>query len=269
MANHLSYSLGFKNWKQEPAGSIVYTKVENGTDVNISNLITSEFSAELRWAPHEQFYQGKVYRIPIINKYPIFTLRFIAGVKGIWNSQYNYQNVSARFEKRAYMSQLGYSDLIVEGGYIFGKLPYPLMTIHRANQTYAYQLNSYNLMNFQEFVSDHFAAVSIDHHFNGLFFNRIPLLKKLKLREVFSVKMLWGGVRDENKPSKDPSLIKYPTFEGVPTTFSLEKKPYVEGSVGIANIFKLLRVDLVQRFNYLDNPFVARIGVRARFKFDF
>jgi hypothetical protein len=46
-------------------------------------LITSEFSAELRWAPHEQFYQGKVYRIPIINKYPIFTLRFIAGVKGI------------------------------------------------------------------------------------------------------------------------------------------------------------------------------------------
>jgi hypothetical protein len=65
------------------------------------------------------------------------------------------------------MSQLGYSDLIVEGGYIFGKLPYPLMTIHRANQTYAYQLNSYNLMNFQEFVSDRFAAVSIDHHFNG------------------------------------------------------------------------------------------------------
>ncbi|MEO7530906.1 MAG: DUF5686 family protein [Sediminibacterium sp.] len=269
LPNHLSYSLGFKNWKQEPAGSIVYTKVVNGTNVNLSNLITSEFSAELRWAPHEQFYQGKVYRIPIINKYPIFTVRFIAGVKGIWNSQYNYQNLSARFEKRAYLSQLGYSDLVVEGGYILGKLPYPLMTIHRANQTYAYQLNSYNLMNFQEFVSDHFAAVSIDHHFNGLFFNRIPLLKKLKLREVVSLKMLWGGVRDENKPSLDPSLIKYPTFEGVPTTFSLERKPYIEGSVGIANIFKLIRVDLVQRFNYLDNPFVARIGVRTRFKFDF
>lgn len=269
LANHLSYSLGFKNWKQEPAGAIIYTKQEAGVDVNVNKIITSEFSAELRWAPHEQFYQGKVYRIPIINKYPIFTLRFIAGVKGIWNSQYNYQNISARFEKRAYMSQLGYSDIIAEGGYIFGKLPYPLMTIHRANQTYAYQLNSYNLMNFQEFVSDHFAAISIDHHFNGLFFNRVPLLKKLKLREVVSVKILYGGVRNENKPNVDPSLIKYPTFEGVPTTFSLEKKPYIEGSVGVANIFKLIRVDLVRRFNYLENPFVARIGVRARFKFDF
>lgn len=269
LPNHLSYTLGFKNWKQEPAGSIVYTKVVNGTDVNVDKLTTSEFSGELRWAPHEQFYQGKVYRIPIINKYPIFTLRFIAGVKGIMNSEYNYQNVSARFEKRAFMSQLGYSDLVLEGGYIFGKLPYPLMTIHRANQTYAYQLNSYNLMNFQEFVSDHFFAVNIDHHFNGLFFNRIPLLKKLKWREVISMKMLYGGVRDENKPSNDPSLIKYPVIDGGPATFSLDKKPYIEGSVGITNIFKLIRVDLVKRFNYLENPYVASLGIRARFKFDF
>ena len=267
--NHLSFSLGFKNWKQEPAGAIVYNKEVNGSLVNVNKLITSEFSGELRWAPKEQFYQGKVYRIPIINKYPIFTLRFIAGVKGLLNSEYNYQNISARFEKRAYMSQLGYSDLVVEGGYIFGKIPYPLMTVHRANQTYAYQLNSYNLMNFQEFVSDRFLGISVDHHFNGLFFNRVPLLKKLKLREVVSVKVLYGGVRDENDPAKDPSLIKYPVFEGSPTTFALNKKPYIEGSVGIANIFKLIRVDLVKRFNYLENPYVATLGVRARFKFDF
>lgn len=269
LPSRLSYTLGFKNWKQEPAGSIIYTKVENGASVNVNKLITSEFSAELRWAPNEQFYQGKVFRIPIINKYPIFTLRFIAGVKGLMNSQYNYQNLNFRFEKRAYLSQLGYTDVVSEAGYIFGKLPYPLMTIHRANQTYAYQLNSYNLMNFQEFVSDHYVSLSLDHHFNGLFFNRIPLLKKLKLREVVSLKTLWGGVRDENNPTLDPSLISYPSLGGSPTTFSLFKKPYVEGSVGIANIFKLIRVDLVKRFNYTENPYIATIGIRARFKFDF
>jgi hypothetical protein len=124
-------------------------------------------------------------------------------------------------------------------------------------------------MNFQEFVSDHFFAVNIDHHFNGLFFNRIPLLKKLKWREVISLKMLYGGVRDENKPANDPSLIKYPVIDGGPATFSLDKKPYIEGSVGITNIFKLIRVDLVKRFNYLENPYVASLGIRARFKFDF
>jgi hypothetical protein len=269
LPNHLSYTLGFMNWKQEPAGSIVYSKLENGSTVNVNKLITSEFSGELRWAPHEQFYQGKVYRIPIINKYPIFTFRLIAGLKNLMNSQYNYQNINARYEQRIYLSQLGYSDVVLEGGYIFGRLPYPLMTIHRANQTYAYQLNSFNLMNFQEFVSDHFVSVNIDHHFNGLFFNRVPLLKKLKLREVVSAKILYGGVRAENDPLKDPTLIKYPTVDGLPTTFALDKTPYIEGSVGIANIFKLIRVDLVKRFNYLDHQYVASLGIRARFKFDF
>src|SRR6185369_16189504 len=94
----------------------------------------------------------------------------------------------------------GYTDASVEGGYLFNQLPYPLQFIHRANQTYSLQLNSYNLMNFLEFVSDHYVGVNLDHHFNGFIFNRIPLLKRLKLREVMSVKLLYGGVRSENDP---------------------------------------------------------------------
>lgn len=269
LPSHLSYTFGFKHWQHQPAGAISYSKVDSTGRVAVDHITTTELSGELRWAPHEQFYQGKVYRIPIINEYPILTLRFTAGVKGLFGSEYNYQNLNLRVEKRAYMSQLGYSDLVLEGGYIFGQLPYPLMTIHRANQTYAYQLNSYNLMNFMEFVSDHYAGVTIDHHFNGLIFNRIPLMRKLKLRELLSVKVLYGGVRDENNPNLNPALIKFPSLEGTTTSFSLSKEPYIEGSVGVGNIFKLIRVDLVKRFTYLNNPYIATIGVRTRFKFDF
>ncbi len=267
--NRLSYTLGFRNWRHTPAGSIVYNKLNNGVLQNVPEINTSEISAQIRWAPKEQFYQGKVYRIPIINKYPIFTLRYTAGVKGLFNSEYNYQNINLRVEKRVFLSQLGYSDVVLESGYTFGSAPYPLLTIHRANQTYAYQLNSYNLMNFQEFVSDQFAALSIDHHFNGLIFNRIPLLRKLKLRELLTMKVIYGGIRDENNPDKNPDLIKFPELNGQTTTFSLNRKPYIEGSVGVGNIFKIFRVDLVRRFNYKENPNISTWGVRARFKFDF
>ncbi len=269
LRNRLSYTLAFKNWRHTPAGSIIYNKVVNGNLVNVPSINTSEFSAQLRWAPNEQFYQGKVFRIPIINKYPIFTLRFTAGVKGVLKSEYNYQNINLRVEKRVFMSQLGYSDVVMEGGYTFGTAPYQLLTVHRANQTYAYQLNSYNLMNFQEFVSDRYATLLVDHHFNGLIFNRIPLLRKLKLRELLSMKIIYGGISDKNNPDKNPDLIKFPTAAGVPTTFSLSKKPYIEGSVGVGNIFKLFRVDLIRRFNYKENPNISTWGVRARFKFDF
>ena len=268
----VAVTFGFKNWKQTPAGTIVYSKPEgSGVIDNIPNITTSEVSAEFRWAPHEQFYQGKVYRTPIINKYPIFKLRYIAGIDGLMNGEYNYQNINLKASKRVYLSQLGYTDVSAEGGYIFGTLPFPLLNIHRANQTYAYQQNSYNMMNFMEFVSDHYVALNADHFFNGFFFNKIPLLKKLKLREVITGKALYGGLRDENNPDKNPSTFKFPidNTTGQPTTYTLNKTPYAEVSVGIANIFKLLRVDLVKRLTYLDHPNVTKWGVRTFVKFDF
>ncbi|PSL30895.1 DUF5686 and carboxypeptidase-like regulatory domain-containing protein [Chitinophaga ginsengisoli] len=267
--NHSSFQVGFKHWQQTPAGTLSYYK---GTSVpdSVKKITTSELSLELRWAPHEQFYQGKNFRIPIPNKYPIFTLRAIAGVKGLFNSGYNYQNVSLNIYKMVYLSQLGYSEVVVEGGYVFGHIPYPLLTIHRANQTYAYQLESYNLMNFLEFVSDRYAGINIDHNFNGFIFNKIPLLKKLKLREVAAIKVLYGGLSKGNDPRLDPSKIQFSNYsDGVPITYTLGNTPYVEGSVGIANIFKLLRLDLVKRFTYLDNPLIANWGIRGRVRFDF
>jgi len=145
-----------------------------------------------------------------------------------------------------------------------------LLTIHRANQTYAYQLNSYNLMNFLEFVSDHYASLDVQYYMNGFLFNKIPLLKKLKLREVFSFKAAVGGLRNENNPLKGASVYQFPVDDqGRPISYTMDKQPYMEGSIGIANIFKLLRVDLVKRFNYLDHPNVSEWGIRARFRLDF
>jgi len=264
--NHFSINVSARKWTQRPGGTLDFGALAGPID----KINTSELTVALRYAPNEKFYQGKLYRTPIIDKYPIFNLRYTQGFKGVFESQYNYQNLTAGMEKRFYLSQLGYSDVTLEGGYIFGQVPFPLLSIARANQTYAYQLLSYNLMNFLEFVSDHYASVSIDHNFNGFFFNKIPLVKKLKLRELVSFKALYGSVRDENNPNMNPSLSQFPrNADGEQTTFTLGSKPYIEGSVGVGNIFKLLRVDMVKRFNYLDNPEVSEWGIRARVKFDF
>jgi hypothetical protein len=268
--SRFSYSIGFKNWHQQPAGILTYTKTTNGAPENVQNVITTELNAQVRWAPNEKFYQGKIYRIPIFTKYPIFTLSAAAGVKGLLGGQYNYQKVDLRIEKRNYMGRLGYADATFEAGYTFGQVPFPLLTVHRANQTFAYQLNSYNMMNFLEFVSDRYASFTWVHHFMGIVFNRIPLLKKLKFREVASFKVLFGGVRSENNPLLNSSLFAYPTLNGVTSTFALDPtKPYMEASVGVENIFNILRVDFVKRLSYLDNPGISPYGIRTRFRFDF
>ena len=269
-SSHFSYALGFKKWDQTAAGSLLFQNLVNNQINDVNTLRTTELSLELRYAPQESFYQGKLYRVPITDRYPIFTVRYIQGLKNLFGGSYNYQNVTGNINKRFYLSQFGFTDVTVEGNYIFGKVPFPLLDIHHANQTYALQLDSYNLMNFQEFVSDHYASIFIDHNFNGFIFNKIPLLKKLKLREMVDFKSLWGGVRSENNPVNDPSLLRFPSYaNGTPITYSLNKGPYMEGSVGVGNIFKLLRVDLVRRFSYLDHPETSQWGIRARVKFDF
>jgi hypothetical protein len=268
---NFTYKFRYQNLKQTPAGSLVFEKPANGGLDTIQNITTSEISAELRWAPHEQFYQGINFRTPIRNKFPIFTLRIQDGIKGFLNGQYNYQQLTLAIAKRCYLSQLGYLDVTLEGGHIFGQVPFPLLDIHRANQSYAYQLNAFNLMNFMEFVSDNYAAVNTDLYLNGFIFNKIPLLKKLKLREVGSFKILYGGIRDENNPATNQDVYNFPKAGplGVPTTYSLSRAPYMEASVGIANIFKFLRVDLIKRFAYLDHPDISTWGIRTRVKFDF
>lgn len=272
--NHMSYRIGFRNWKQAPAGSLLYLQVGDATGedetVALQQLTTTETSLELRWAPNEQFLQGKIYRTPVASRHPVFTLRAAAGIKGTFGGQFEYQKVALNVNKRFYLSQLGYSDVVTEGGYTFGQVPFPLLTVHRANQSYSYQLQSYNLMNFLEFVSDQYASVHIDHSFNGFIFNKVPLIKKTKLREFVTFKALYGKVRDENRPYENPGLLQFPTdANGLPITYTLENKPYMEASVGIGNIFNFFRVDLVKRLTYLDHPNVSELGIRGRFKFDF
>ncbi len=268
--NHFSYSIGLKNWKQSPGGSLYFNNIVNGTPNAVNALTTTEATIGLRYAPHEQFYQGHIYRVPIPSKYVVLALDYTKGLKNVFGSQYDYQNLHFRIDKHFYFSQLGYADFTAEAGHIFGQVPYPLLTIPHANQTYAYQIYSYNLMNFLEFANDHYESINLDQHFNGFFFNKIPLFKHLKWREVVSAKALWGGVTNQNNPSLHPSLFQFPVdANGKPITYIMSKTPYIEGSVGIENIFKFIRVDLVKRFTYLDHADIAKWGIRVRADFNF
>lgn len=264
--NRFSFNLGFRKWIQRPAMALDYF---DGLGTQSPAITSSEFNLSVRYAPQEKFYQGKRSRVAVNNKFPIFNLRYAAGIKGLFGGEYDYHNLYGSVNKRFYLSQLGITDLKIEGGYIFNKLPYPLLAIHKANQSYAYQINAYNMMNFLEFVSDHYASINIDHGFGGFFLNKVPILKRLKLREHASLKAIYGGVRTENNPDLDPTLMQFQSnADGVKTTYLFGNVPYVEGSIGLGNVFKFLRVDVVRRFNYLDHPDVPKWGLRAKFKVD-
>jgi hypothetical protein len=268
--NHFQFTLGTKYWKQQPAGSLAYVyQLFPSEQDTITEITTGEFSASLRWAPNEQFFENKVSRRDIINKYPIISLEYAKGIKGLYSGEYAYDALRLTVSKRFFISPLGYSDVTFDASYLGGTIPFPLLIIHPANQSYFYSQLSYNLMNVEEFVSDHYAGVNIDHFFNGFFFNKIPLLKKLRLREVVTAKILYGGLRNENNPKYNPYQLLFPTTNGVTSTFVLNGQPYVEAGVGIYNILSFIRLDLIERFTYLNNPNISTLRLVVSTNFNF
>jgi len=265
--NGFSTTVSVKHMEENPGGNWQF----NTPGFPLNKLSVSEISTKIRFAPNEKYYQGMDYKVPIITKFPIFQLDYIQGIKNVFHSNYNYSKLSFAFFKRMYFGLFGYFNSDLEMGKVFGsKIPYPLLYLPHANQSYSYQPYSYNMMNFLEFVSDKYAAYFGEYHFNGFLFNYLPLLKHLKWRAVVSFKVLFGGLSDKNNPEITPGLMAFPVdANGNPTTFILKNKPYMEAGIGIENIFKLFRVDLIKRLTYLNNPHVNQYGVRISLDVEF
>ena len=253
-------------WKEYTPGGLLryeYQVPGDSTFLEKPDITTAEAGITLRFAPNEKFYQGTVYRFPMLTKYPVFLLSYKAGIKGVMGSEFNYHKVTFSAFKNVFMGPIGRSQVTLEAGRTFGSVPFPLLDIHRANQSYQFDWYSYNLMNFMEFASDKYLALTVHHNMNGFIFNKLPLIKHLKLREVGSFKLLWGGLDQKNRPSVDNGLLIFPKDDfGDTYIHTLEDEPYMEASVGIANIFRLLRIDYLWRLTYKDLPNVDSWGVR-------
>jgi len=137
-------------------------------------------------------------------------------------------------------------------------MPFPLLEIHRSDQSLGFARFSFNVMREMEFASDRFISLMAQYHLNGLFFNRIPLLKKMGIREVFSAKLLWSHLGTNHTRIMD-----------FPHTVFDAQSPYAEVSVGIENFFQYLRVDAVWRLTHLHHPGITPFGIRARFDVSF
>ncbi|MDR2064221.1 MAG: DUF5686 and carboxypeptidase regulatory-like domain-containing protein [Prevotellaceae bacterium] len=269
--NGWGFQTSFSHVRQKAAGTLIFENYDADLNLTeIKKLTTSEFNINIRFAPNEQFYQSKHYRATMTKKEPVITFSHTVGIKSLFGSDYGYQQTVISARKRFWISSFGFIDAFARAGKVWGAVPYTLLFIHAANQTYAYHTQSYNMMNFFEFASDKYAEIHLAYNLQGLIFNRIPLLKKTKWREIITFKSVWGGVGDRNLPTNNTKLFRFPVnSKGETTMFTLSQKPYMEGSAGIDNIFRFLRVDLVWRMSYRNNPDVDKLGIRFRFHVNF
>jgi hypothetical protein len=179
------------------------------------------------------------------------------GAKNLLGGDFTYHNISAKYSHTLNLGYFGKTYYRAEAGVILGTVPYPLLKSHLGNETIFIVGNSFNLMNNFEFVSDRYFSIRYTHDFEGLLFNRFPLIKKWKWRTFTTGKFLWGTLTDKNYDITPQKLeTAYRNFS------SLGKTPYIELGYGVSNIFKFFRVEAMHRLTYLDKPDIKKFGVK-------
>ena len=255
--------LEFRHRTLEAKGAWEFQKesVENGevTIQNINTITTAEISLGFRFAFRERFLSGEFQRVSLGSKWPILNVRADFGFSGFFGSEYDYTKLTATITDKFPMGPFGNLYYTLEGGKTWNPIPYPLQFVHAGNESIIRNSDSFNTMNFFEFVSDRYGAVRAEHHFEGLFFNKIPFFKKLKWREIVGVNAIYGRYSDENL---DEMLLPA-------RTYTFDDRPFLEAYLGIENIFKFVRVDAIWRLSYLERPEAQKFAILVGFDLQF
>lgn len=223
-----------------------YVTMTTPAGLNVPYIDDYSAGIALRISKDERVFRNIFEKRYMSSPYPIFSIGASYGWAKINNISTTYCRVEAALKYDLKIPPIGYSEIMLQGGKLFGKVPYPLLKLHEGNGTYFYDKYAFSCMNFYEFASDAWVSLFYEHHFNGWILGRIPLLKKLKWREVVTCKCVWGTLENRN----NGSLANTSAILQFPKGMSSVRKPYVEVGVGIENIFRIVRIDCIWRVTH-------------------
>jgi len=271
--NHFSITLGLEHNIHEATQYVPFMYCDNTTR---NRYTQAGFTLQLRFAPGETFYQARSYRIPINMDAPIITLNQTYMPKGFMGSLHEVNKTELGLQKRFWFSAFGYADVIIKGEKVWSQVAYPDLLMPNVNLSYTIQPESYALMKPMEFINDQALSWDVTYWGNGILMNRLPLIKRLRLREVISLRGIWGSLSDKNNPNAvetqnlvSPSTSALFMFPSDAPCQPMGNKPYMEAGVGLDNILTILRVDYVWRITYREHAGSDRHGIRIQLHFNF
>lgn len=246
-------------WKNyTPLGLATYQRLLGQDTIQLSHLTATEFTTRIRWTKDEEFLAGSFDRTALRSPYPILSFQTVLGIKGILGSQYNYQKFEFQYEHNTQLGVLGRMRYGFTLGYINGSTAYPLLKVHEGNQSVWLLTSTFNMVNFIEFVSDRYVIGFAENRWEGLVFDRIPLVKATKIRLITTERIMLGSLSSKHADQMlIPDFVR--PFNGV---------PYIELGIGIENILKVIRIDVIYRATH-QIPGVSPIGIKARYSLNF
>lgn len=251
------FSGNFKQYKTVPGLVDFTTTQSDGTQKVVDGFRMVNPRIEFEITPGAKYLYADGKRILIKSKLPRIVLDYTFSKKGLLGSDFNFQSIGLNISQRI-PSLIGWTRYTLSANKLFGEIPYPLLFIHQGNENFLRDNKRFSNMKEGEYAADQEITLLFEHHFGGFFFNKIPLVKKLKLREVFLCKIAYSSL-DKNKSS----------FLDMPDYLTGLNGFYAELGFGIENILKMVEVQFSWRMTQRDltdaNRFVIKFWVSPSF----
>lgn len=263
--NGLSYKVSGQTFDERPAGTLEFNKLNDANEIEPQKSVRStEAKFEVRYAPNEKFFQQKRKRYPIPSERLELKLTHIVALKGVLGGMYDYNKTEFMFQGEKWVAPFGKFDVTLKAAHLWGEATFPILISPSANNSFTIQKGEFALLKPLEFLHDRQLSWDVNYRMGGWLFNRIPLINKLRLREVFGFRGVWGDLSERNDPNINRDLLLFPKG-----AFTADRDPYMEYNIGIENILSFFRIDYVRRVNYLYHPGVSKHGIRFTVDFTF
>lgn len=262
----LRFDAGIRWQSNRTAGNLHYFALDGN---EVKKIRMTDVNVGINYNPGVTYVNTKQQRLPINLDSPEIGISHTMGLKGFMGGQYHSNITKVSIYKRQWLGSFGYLDFHAVGQAQWNKVPFPMLILPPINLSYFELESSVSLMRDWEFLNDRQVFASLSWDMNGKLLNRIPLIKKLKWREYFAVKGVWGDLTDKNNPyieknQGDSKLFKFPSKSHV-----MGNPPYWECVAGVHNIFKFFSVEYVRRLSYLHNEDISKWGIRLGFDMTF
>lgn len=210
-----------------------------------------------RFSTRERTYEDHLDRIYVQNELPVLYVITETGVTDPLEKSQWYGKLMLKLKQKVLFQQ-GQWMYSVDAGWLLGEVPYNLLFVHGSGKAFTHRKLHFNLMGFMEYATDHYISTHQELMFNGIVFNSIPGIRHLNLRELFTLKAIYGGLSSHrNQPYK------------MPAGMSALNQPYIELGAGITNIFKIGSVQSVWRLTDRHKPGISARGIVIGIRFSF
>lgn len=267
-SSEFSINLFANYFRDLPHGNLEYVRVNaDGSIQKLSEIRDTVLGLELRWAPGERIFEGSMQRhgheSRVQREVPVYRLKHEWASMGL-GGDYNRQRTELSMEQRLWMGIFGRLDYQLSVGKIWSAVPYPILYTPPTNIGILYGQNTFSLLNPLEFVADEWATAFVQYHMRGLIFDRIPLVKNLKLRGVLTINAIYGNLTKKNRQESGEELFLLPMHSR-----EMNNEFYAEIGFGLENILRALRIDVYRRITPLTpfsrSPWGVTLGFNVNF----